>query len=109
MSIIKATLFEPYLPSSYDKPEYQSTFLHQSYNSGNEGDIYFTEKESKEYKKLIDSLLNQVTEDESALMGFDPDYGPSLAELENMIVWYEEYEEYERCGRLHEILKSKYP
>ena len=59
MSIIKATLFEPYLPSSYDKPEYQSTFLHQSYNSGNEGDIYFTEKESKEYKKLIDSLLNQ--------------------------------------------------
>ena len=42
-------------------------------------------------------------------MGFDPDYGPSLAELENMIVWYEEYEEYERCGRLHEILKSKYP
>ena len=57
----------------------------------------------------FDSLLDRVTEDESALMGFDPDYGPSLAELENMIVWYEEYEEYERCGRLHEILKSKYP
>lgn len=59
MSIIKATLFEPYIPSSYDKPKYQSTFLRQSYNNGNEGDIYFTEKESKEYKNLINSLLNQ--------------------------------------------------
>ena len=34
MSIIKATLFEPYLPSSYDKPEYQSTFLPKVVSTG---------------------------------------------------------------------------
>jgi len=59
MSIVKASIFEPYLPSSYDKPEHQNSFLYHSYNHSNEGDIFFTEKESKEYKKLIDSLLNQ--------------------------------------------------
>ena len=58
MSIVKASIFEPYLPSSYDKPEYQNSFLYHS-SDNNEGDIFFTEKESKEYKKLIDSLLNQ--------------------------------------------------
>lgn len=66
------------------------------------------------YRVLIgeitfDSLLEETTEQETALMGFDPDYGPSKSELENMILWYEEYEEYERCAKLHEILIKKYP
>jgi hypothetical protein len=59
MSIIKSSIFEPYIPSGYDKVEHQNSFLYHNYNHSNEGDIFFTEKESKEYKKLIDSLLNQ--------------------------------------------------
>jgi hypothetical protein len=59
MSIVKSTLFEPYIPSNYDKTEHQKSFLYHNYSHSNEGDIYFTEKESKEYEKLINSLLNQ--------------------------------------------------
>jgi hypothetical protein len=59
MSIVKASIFEPYIPSSYDKVEHQNSFLYHNYNHSNEGDIFFNEKESKEYKNLIDSLLNQ--------------------------------------------------
>jgi hypothetical protein len=59
MSILKASIFEPYIPSSYDKVEYQKSFLYHGYNYNNEGDIFFTEKESKEYENLVNSLLNQ--------------------------------------------------
>jgi hypothetical protein len=59
MSIVKASIFEPYIPSSYDKSEQQKCFLYHNYNHSNEGDIYFTEKESKEYENLVNSLLNQ--------------------------------------------------
>lgn len=58
MSIIKATVFEPYLPSSYDKIEHQKCFLRPKYQT-NDKDIYFTEKESKKYENLVNSLLNQ--------------------------------------------------
>jgi hypothetical protein len=59
MGVIKAHTFEPYIPSSYDKPEHRNSFLHHSYNHTNEGDIYFTKKESKDYETLINSILNQ--------------------------------------------------
>jgi hypothetical protein len=59
MSIVKSSIFEPYIPSSFNKIEHQNDFLYHSYNNSNEGDIYFTEKESKEYKNLVNSLLNQ--------------------------------------------------
>jgi len=59
MSIVKSSIFEPYIPSSYDKIEHQNNFLYHSYNHSKEGDIYFTERESKEYEKLINSLFNQ--------------------------------------------------
>ena len=57
----------------------------------------------------FDSLLDGIYEEETALMGFDPEHGPSKLELENMIMWYEEYEEYQRCAKLHKILTEKYP
>jgi hypothetical protein len=66
------------------------------------------------YKILIgeitfDSLLEEATDElETALVGFDPECGPSKSELENMILWYEQYEEYERCAKLHTILINKY-
>ena len=59
MSIVKSSIFEPYIPSSYDKIEHQNNFLYHSYNHSKEGDIYFTENEKKDYEKLINSLLNQ--------------------------------------------------
>lgn len=65
MSIVKASFFEPYIPSSHDKD--QNVFLQYSYNQGNDGNIFFTEKESKEYENLVNSLLNQNPE--SALTG----------------------------------------
>jgi len=58
----------------------------------------------------FDSLLEcDYIDGDSALMGFDPEYGPLQSELENMIEWYIDSEEYERCAKLHEILISKYP
>jgi hypothetical protein len=59
MSIVKSSIFEPYIPSSYDKIEHQNNFLYHSYNHSKEGDIYFTENEKKDYEKLVNSLLNQ--------------------------------------------------
>lgn len=57
MSIIKSSIFEPYLPSN--KAEHQKCFLYHNYNYSNNGNIFFTEDEKKNYKNLIDSLLNQ--------------------------------------------------
>jgi hypothetical protein len=65
MSIVKASFFEPYIPSSHDSN--QNVFLQYSYNQDNDGDIFFTEKESKEYENLVNSLLNQNPE--SSLTG----------------------------------------
>jgi len=56
----------------------------------------------------FDTLLEQTLETESMLMGFDPDAGPSKEELENMIDWFIETEEYEKCAKLNEILNKKY-
>jgi len=45
----------------------------------------------------------------SALMAYDPTAGPKAHELENMIEYYVEEEEYERCGALKKIMDEKYP
>ena len=45
----------------------------------------------------------------SALMAYDPSSGPRMHELENMIEYYVEEEEYERCGALKKIMDEKYP
>ena len=42
-------------------------------------------------------------------MAFDPDSGPLQTELEGMIAWYIESEEYERCAMLRDILEEKFP
>lgn len=59
MSIVKASIFEPYLPSSYDKPEHKKCFLYHNYNHSNDGNIFFTKNEKKNYENLINTLLNQ--------------------------------------------------
>ncbi len=59
MSIVKASIFEPYLPSSYGKVKHQKCFLYHNYNHSNDGNVFFTEDEKKNYENLINSLLNQ--------------------------------------------------
>lgn len=59
MSIVKASIFEPYIPSNYDKPEHQKCFLYHNYNHSNDGNIFFTENEKINYENLIKALLNQ--------------------------------------------------
>ena len=59
MSIVKSSIFEPYIPSSYDKVEHQKCFLYHNTRDNGNGNIFFTENEKKNYEKLINSLLNQ--------------------------------------------------
>lgn len=59
MSIIKSSIFEPYLPSSYDKVEHQKCFLYHNYNHSNDGNIFFTKNEKINYENLIKALLSQ--------------------------------------------------
>ena len=64
-------------------------------------------------------LTNQITFEDllgkkfkhghEAVMAFDPDNGPRLEELENMIAFYVESEEYERCARIRDVLHKLYP
>jgi len=64
-------------------------------------------------------LTNQITFEDllgkkfkhghEAVMAFDPDNGPRLEELENMIAFYVELEEYERCARIRDVLHRLYP
>jgi hypothetical protein len=55
MSIIKASLFKPYIPVKYDS----NPNLFLSCNVYNEENIFFTPQESKNYENLVNSLLNQ--------------------------------------------------
>jgi hypothetical protein len=57
MSIVKSTLFEPYIPSSYDKDTH--VIMQHNNHYGNEGNIFFTKEEYKKYEDLVNSLLNQ--------------------------------------------------
>lgn len=58
----------------------------------------------------FDALLEDSFKDgDSALLAFDPDSGPLQTELEGMIAWYVESEEYEKCALLRDILTEKYP
>jgi hypothetical protein len=36
----------------------------------------------------------------------DIDLGPSDDDIENMITWYEQYEEYEKCAELQKVLSK---
>tara|TARA_R100000951_G_C2573412_1_gene159532 strand:+ start:214 stop:540 length:327 start_codon:yes stop_codon:yes gene_type:complete len=54
-------------------------------------------------------LEDSFKDGDSALMAFDPDSGPLQTELEGMIAWYIESEEYERCAMLRDILEEKFP
>jgi hypothetical protein len=67
------------------------------------------------YRVLIgeitfDNLIHDsFKEGNTALMAFDPDNGPMLEELESMIEWYEDSEEYEKCMKLKNIMNIEFP
>ena len=58
------------------------------------------------FDQLVDK---QFKDGEQVLMPFDVESGPKQSELENMIAYYIETEEYEKCNELKKILNDKYP
>ncbi len=56
-----------------------------------------------------DLMMSDFQDHNSTILAFDPDCGPKKSELENMIEFYIEDENYERCSELNKILKRMYP
>ena len=77
--------------------------------------IILAEAFSNSYKLLIkeltfEDIIERDTDKEYvAVLTYDPDEGPLLVELENMIDYYIEHEEYERCSKIKEIMNDRYP
>ena len=53
-------------------------------------------------------IQNQFDNGVELILPYDPKHGPREEELENMIAYYIETEEYEKCGVLNKMLKEKY-
>jgi len=53
-------------------------------------------------------MQNQFDNGIELILPYDPEKGPKEEELENMIAYYIETEEYEKCGVLNKMLKDKY-
>jgi hypothetical protein len=58
------------------------------------------------FEELLEKDLKSGKE---VIMCFDPDEGPKKEQLENMISYYIDCEEYEKCGKLQSILNEIYP
>jgi hypothetical protein len=56
-----------------------------------------------------DMLDNKFDENLTAVLAFDPEEGPMLYELENMLCYYIDAEEYERCAKIRDIMYDKFP
>jgi hypothetical protein len=54
-------------------------------------------------------LVNEFKTGREAILSFDPESGPLDHELQNMIDYYVETEEYEKCAKLNKILEKTYP
>jgi hypothetical protein len=54
-------------------------------------------------------ISNQFKNGGEVIMAYDPEDGPTLVELENMIDFYIGEEEYERCANIRNIMHTKYP
>ena len=53
-------------------------------------------------------MKKQFSKGNELILPYDPEKGPKKDELENMIAYYIETEEYEKCAKLTQILKEKY-
>ena len=67
------------------------------------------------YKLLIKAIsFDEMIEDKyrndlDAVLAFDPELGPALSELENMIDFYIAEEDYEKCANLRDIMHTRFP
>ena len=67
------------------------------------------------YQLLIEAIsFDEMIEEKNkndldAVLAFDPELGPALIELENMIDFYIKEEEYERCANIRNIMHKRYP
>lgn len=58
----------------------------------------------------FDELISsQFSEGKELVMAYDPDNGPKLEELKNMIAYFVEEEDYEKCAALRDIMFKAYP
>jgi hypothetical protein len=58
----------------------------------------------------FDELISsQFSEGKELVMAYDPDNGPKLEELENIIAYFVEEEDYEKCAKLRDIMFKAYP
>lgn len=60
-------------------------------------------------KLKFSDLMQQSTGDIIAVTTFDPDEGPTLEQLEIIIEYFEEDEQYEKCAEIKKILDEMYP
>ena len=58
---------------------------------------------------LLETAYENFKHGHEAVLAFDPDEGPELTEFENMIAFYIETEEYERCAKIRDIMLNSYP
>jgi hypothetical protein len=54
-------------------------------------------------------ISTQFSEGKELVMAYDPENGPKLEELENMIAYFVEEEDYEKCAALRDIMFKAYP
>ena len=57
-------------------------------------------------RKTFEEIVNGKNEDSSsAIMAHDPEEGMSTESLENMITYFLQTEEYEKCAEIRDIIK----
>jgi hypothetical protein len=84
-----------------EQMQYDSVLLEKAYDNSwliLSGQVTFDELLTKEFETGREAILS-----------YDPDNGPLDYELQNMINYYIESEEYEKCAKLNKILEETYP
>jgi|TARA_R110000796_G_scaffold38476_10_gene96795 hypothetical protein len=78
-------------------------------------DMIFDEAISNSYKLLLkeitldDMIETKFDENLTAILAYNPEQGPLLTELETMINYYVEREEYDRCVKLRDLMYENFP
>lgn len=54
-------------------------------------------------------MMTQFKTGRELIMAFDPDNGPKENEFQNMIDYYVENEEYEKCAKLRDLMLVAFP
>ena len=54
-------------------------------------------------------MANQFSEGRELVMAYDPDNVPKEEEFKNMISYFIEEEDYEKCAQLRDVMNKSYP